>query len=180
MELQLVNVINVIDCANKEKSVADRLKTGEFLGFKKVIFDPEKIPNGTLIFKIPENLNSIYVTDQFVELVKKQKLKGFKFIEEWDSEFTEEMELAKQGKYQEKLKSIENNKGPEFSYEEAIKKVDSGLAVASDKWKMQQDKKGDFWLGQLGEDAEYHWLMPAFIPPVLLGYLWHEVDKSEL
>lgn len=64
--------------------------------------------------------------------------------------------------------------------EEALERVDQGQAVASGKWKMQLDEKGRFWLGDLNLELKYSWIMPIYIPPVLLGYRWHEVEKSEI
>lgn len=180
MEFIAVNVTNLIDCVDKERSVAKRLSSGGLLGYKKVVFIAEKIPADTMIFRLPESVLRIFVTDRFIELVKKHRLKGFQFTEVWDSEFTDEMEQEKQRKYKETLDAIEQNKGPECSYEDAVKKVQNGQAMASGKWKMQLDPQGRFWLGQLGEDAEYHWLMPAFMPPVLLGYMWHPVESSSI
>lgn len=183
MNFIALNVINIIDCVDKKRSEADILtSTGDFLGYKKVVFTSEKIPVNTLIFKIPDTgFSCTYVTDRFVELIKLHKLKGLKFIEVWNSEVTEEIQKEKHIKYQTVLEAIEQYKGPLCDYEEAMKNVQSGkAAMASGKWKMQLDDKGRFWLGQLGEDAEYHWLMPTFIPPVLLGFNWHEVERSSI
>lgn len=66
-----------------------------------------------------------------------------------------------------------------FTYEEALEHVNQGKAVVSGKWKMQLDSEGQFWLGELTLDLKYQWISPVFIPPVLLGYLWHEVEKTE-
>ncbi|QJD82592.1 imm11 family protein [Cohnella herbarum] len=181
LDLLLVNVTNIIDCVNSDKSTAKRLSTGAFICYLNHVFLPEKIPNDTLIFKLPETSETdVYVTDLFVNLVKKHKLKGCRFIELWDSEQTDEMETEKQITSQFTLEQIEKDKGTEFSYEVAVTKVLSGIAVASGKWKMQLDSKGRFWLGQLGEDAQYHWLMPVYMPPILLEYDWHEVGKSTI
>lgn len=178
-EVHLVNVTNVIDCVDKNRSISKRLPTETFIGYKEMYVNKELIPDSTHIFKIPElSISSIYVTDHFVELVNKNKLKGFVFTEILGTEFTEEMAQEKQQKYELMLANIEKNKGAEFSYDDAVDKVRLGLAAASGKWKMQQDSKGRFWLGQLTDDCEYSWIMPAYIPPILLGYQWHEIDKT--
>ncbi|WP_239616856.1 imm11 family protein [Cohnella mopanensis] len=184
MDFIALNVINLVDCADKARSEAKRLiSTGDFLGYKKVVFHAEKIPADTLIFKLPETSDSrVYVTDQFVELVKHHKLKGFQFKEVWDSnsECTEELEQEKQKRFQEILNAVQQYQGPKYNYEEAVKQVQNGKAMVSDRWKMQKDTKGRFWLGQLEDNAVYHWLMPTFIPPVLLGYMWHETNLSSI
>lgn len=180
MDFFAVNVINVIDCVDRQRSkVKTLISTGDSLGYEKIVFSSEKIPEHTLIFKVNGSLG-IYVTDHFIELVNLHKLKGFKFIEVWNSEITDEMELEKQKQYKDMLDSIEKNKGLECTYDEAMEVIQSGKAVASGKWKMQRDDRGRLWLGQLGEDCKYHWLMPVYIPPVLLGYMWHEVERSSI
>ncbi|CAM4436373.1 hypothetical protein [Paenibacillus tarimensis] len=166
----LVNVLNVIDCKDKTQSDS-----------KGAVFKGDLLPQDTHIFKTPIDMNSkVYATDHFVEIVRKNKLKGFDFIEVWDSEDNENMESERKRRYEEALNAINSMPGERFSYEEARDRVEQGKAVASDKWKMQLDKDGTLLLGQLKEDdGEYLWMVPHFIPPILLGNQWHEVDKRK-
>jgi hypothetical protein len=156
-------------------------KNHNFLGFNKLKFDFSKIPNDTYMFKFKEKAETrVYVTEAFKELVEQHQLQGLNFSVVYDSDFTEEMELEQQRRYESALLAIENGKGPEFSYEEAEKRVDENQAVASGKWKMQLDDKGRFWLGTLTLDLTYNWVRPKYIPPILLNYQWHEAENSEI
>ncbi|KHL92696.1 hypothetical protein QW71_27560 [Paenibacillus sp. IHB B 3415] len=105
---------------------------------------------------------------------------GLDFSVVYDSEFTEEMEQERQLKYEEALLVIERNKGEEFIYTEAEQRMDQGQAVGSGKWRMQFDDDGEFWLGELTLELIYRWGRPVYIPPILLGYTWHEVEKCEI
>ncbi|WP_379159267.1 imm11 family protein [Paenibacillus sp. sgz5001063] len=181
MDLYMLNVTNMLDCVDWKRSEVEWFKDKYFMGFIKLKFDLSKIPNDTYLFKIKETAKTtVYVTEAFKELVEQHQLKGLNFSLVEDSEFTEEMELEQQRRYESALLDIERNKGPEFTYEEAEARVDQNKAVASGKWKMQLDDKGRFWLGTLTLELEYNWVRPKYIPPILLGYQWHEVEKSEI
>ena len=69
---------------------------------------------------------------------------------------------------------IEANKGRKYSYEEARELVNQDLAFVSGKWKIQLNSKGQFVIGELLLDLTYQWLLPAYIPPILLGLQWHK------
>ncbi|WP_080835879.1 imm11 family protein [Cohnella massiliensis] len=181
LDLYMVNVTKVLDCVDWKRSDIQTFKDGSLAGFNKLVFDFEKIPEDTYIFKFKERATTlVFVTEAFKDLIESHKLKGLDFSEVYDSEFTEEKELEQKRNYELALAEIERNKGEEFSYEEALERVDQGQAVASGKWKMQLDEKGRFWLGNLNLELKYSWIMPIYMPPVLLGYRWHEVEKSEI
>ncbi|WP_059042048.1 imm11 family protein [Paenibacillus rubinfantis] len=181
INLYMINVTNVLDCVDWERSDVQTYKDGSLAGFNKLVFDFTKIPEGTYIFKFKERASTlVFVTELFKNLVESHKFKGLDFSEAYDSEFTEEKEQEQKQNYELALEEIERKKGEEFSYEEARERVDKGQAVASGKWKMQLDEKGRFWLGELTLDLTYQWIMPIYTPPILLGYLWHEVEKSEI
>ncbi|WP_434748252.1 hypothetical protein [Paenibacillus amylolyticus] len=57
--------------------------------------------------------------------------------------------------------------------------MDQGKTMISGRWKMKLDDQGQFWLGELLKDLSYQWMMPTYIPPVLLLESWHEVKSSE-
>ncbi|MBN2980382.1 MULTISPECIES: imm11 family protein [Cohnella] len=181
LDLYMINVTNVLNCVNWERSDVKLTTKGKFAGFNKLVFDFGKIPASTYMFKIKETVRiCVYVTEAFKNLIESQNLKGLDFSVVYDSEFTEEKELEQKRNYELALAEIERHKGEEFSYEEALERVDRGQAVASGKWKMQLDEKGRFWLGDLNLELKYSWIMPIYMPPVLLGYRWHEVEKSEI
>lgn len=181
MDLFMVNVTNILDCVDWQHSDVNRFEGEYFLGFNKLKFDFSKIPSDTYIFKFKETAaTQVYVTEAFKDIIDQHQLQGLSFSVVYDSDFTEEMELEQQRRYEAALLAIENSKGPEFSYEEAENRVDGNQAVASGKWKMQLDNNGKFWLGTLTLDLKYNWVRPKYIPPVLLGYQWHEVERSEI
>ncbi len=90
------------------------------------------------------------------------------------------MEEGQQSLYDTVLEEIERNKGEEYCYDDARELVDQGKTMASGSWKMQVDDQGRLWLGQLLKDLSYQWIMPTYIPPVLLLRSWHKVARVQL
>ncbi|MRN55975.1 imm11 family protein [Paenibacillus monticola] len=178
--IYMVNVINILDCIDWQSSEVDWFKEKYFMGFIKLRFNFSKIPNNIYLFKIKETSGTrVYITDAFKELIERNHLQGLDLSVVYDSDFTEEKEQEQQQNYEAALQAIENSKGPEFSYEEAELRVDQNKAVASGKWRMQLDDKGNFWLGDLTLELTYSWVRPVYIPPILLGYQWHETERSK-
>lgn len=177
--LYIMNVTNILECVDWVRSDIDKFSDGKFAGFNKLIFDFNKIPKNTYIFKIREAVTSIFITDIFKEIVVEKRMKGLDFSEVYDSEYIEEKEQQLMFNYDLAIAEIEREKGPEFSYEEALDKTHEGLAVASGMWKMQRDDQDRLWLGQLNLELSYQWLMPVYIPPILLTYSWHVVERSK-
>lgn len=181
LELYMINVTKVLDCVDWERSDIQKFKDGSLAGFNNLAFDFAKIPAETYMFKFKERASTlVFVTEAFKDLIESHKFKGLDFSEVYDSDFTEEKEQEQEQKFELALEEIERIKGVEFPYEEARERVNQGQAVASGKWKMQLDDKGRFWLGELLMDLTYQWIMPICMPPILLGYSWHEVEKSEI
>ncbi|MBJ6361121.1 imm11 family protein [Paenibacillus sp. GCM10012307] len=181
LELYMVNVTKVLDCVDWKRSDIRTYDDGEFAGFNKLVFDFSKIPEGTYMFKFRERTTTrVYITQALKELIERNKFKGLDFSVVHDSEYTEEKEQEKQRSFEAALSAIENSKGIEYTYDDARDKVESGKAFVSGKWKMQLDDKGRFWIGELMLDLTYQWLMPVYIPPILLGQLWHEAEKSKV
>lgn len=166
LDLYMINVTNVLDCVDWKRSDVRLTAKGEYAGFNKLVFDFEKIAPSMYMFKFKETARTrVYVTEAFKNLIENTKFKGLDFSFVYDSEFTEEKEQEQKRNYELALEEIERKKGKEFSYEEARERVDFGQAVASGKWKMQQDGKGTFWLGELTLDLTYQWIRPIYIPP---------------
>lgn len=179
LNLFAMNVINIVDCVDWSRSERKKYSDGSLGRITKLVFDSQKIPN-THIFKIKEMASTkVFVTESFKILIEKNNLKGLDFSMFYDSELTEEKEHQQQREYEAALEEIERSKGMEFSYEEALNKTHEGLAVASGKWKMQRDDQDRLWLGQLNLELSYQWLMPVYIPPILLTYSWHVVERSK-
>ena len=82
----VVNVVNVIDALDYEKSEFRRFSNGEIMDCIKYYFKPQ-IAESQHIFKIPlGNSINIFVSDEFKKRVEEAKLKGFIFAEVWNSE----------------------------------------------------------------------------------------------
>lgn len=181
LELYMINVLEIIDCVDWKRSDVMLTSKGQFAGFNKLVFDFNRIPENTYMFKIKEMAGVwVFVTSAFKEIIERHKIKGLDFSKVFDSEFTEKKEQEQKRNYEAALIDIEQRKGQEVAYDEAREKVEQGKAMASGKWKMQLDAKGRLWLGQLTLDLSYQWMRPTYIPPVLLGYRWHEVEKTEI
>ena len=179
IQLKIAHILFLDGAVDYTRSIPERSLRGVVNGFKKIAF-LEEIVSSRTIFKIPELSVSIFVSDQFRDTVLQSKLKGFEFIEVWDSEITEEMEIASQERYDAFLDEIEKSKGAEMNWSEAVVSIEGGKAVASGHWKMQYDKNGEMRIARLSLDCQYNWSSSPIIPPVLLGLKWHEVEKSDL
>ncbi|ETT53602.1 imm11 family protein [Paenibacillus sp. FSL H7-689] len=178
MELFILNVTNILDCVDYHRSDIGRFKDGSWARFNKLVFDPAKIPEGTCMFKIKETPGvQVFVTEKFKEWIEERKLKGLNFSVIYDSDFTKEMEEEQQRVYDAALEEIERNKGEEYSYDVARELVDQGETMASGPWRIRLEDQGRLWLGQLLQDLSYQWIMPVYIPPVLLLKSWHVVDR---
>lgn len=82
----LMNVINLLDALDEEKSEFKRYSSGKIMYCTKYVFREDIIRN-IHIFKIPQfPKTDILVTEGFVKLVQDNNLKGFEFEELWDSE----------------------------------------------------------------------------------------------
>lgn len=82
----LMNVINMIDALDMEKSEFKRYKDGRIMYCTKYVFKKDVIGNN-IIFKIPQfPVTDVLVTEEFVKLAKDNDLKGFIFEEFRDSE----------------------------------------------------------------------------------------------
>ncbi|WP_139997173.1 Imm43 family immunity protein [Paenibacillus paridis] len=176
MEFKFVNVTNVIDAIDYSKSIARRSLYGKLTSFEKISFIPKSVANQN-IFKIAEKpVSSVFVSDKFKNTVESAKLKGFDFIEVWDSERTDDIIQAELEKYNQLLSEIDRMKGEEFDWSAAVKKIDENKIVASGGWKMQKDNNGKLQIARLNSDCKYSWINSDIAPPILLGLLWHETD----
>ncbi|PGN40666.1 hypothetical protein CN962_28765 [Bacillus cereus] len=85
----IINVLNAIDAIDYEKAILKKLRSGLVIDFKKYAFLPNMVKNQT-IFKVYLNeilhIPSVFVSDEFRNTLLESDLKGFEFIEVWDSE----------------------------------------------------------------------------------------------
>ncbi|NUU74350.1 hypothetical protein [Paenibacillus xylanilyticus] len=112
--------------------------------------------------------------------MEKNKLKGLDFSVVYDLEKTEGEEQKQRIAYESVLEQIEQNKGEEFSYDEARELISKGYSMASGAYKMQLDDQERFWLGDLTKALMYQWIMPVYIPPVLLLQKWHKIEPFNI
>lgn len=79
----ILNVINIINCLNEDLSEISYAPDipNKILGIWKAVFDIKKIPENTIIFKVPQETGPIYVTDTFVQYIRQHQLTGVGF--EW-------------------------------------------------------------------------------------------------
>lgn len=171
-KLTLINVFNVMDAIDYDRSIPERRLSGRVKGFKKLNFKLEAI-NSRNLFKTPESGIRIYATDNFRDAVLASKLGGLEFVEVWDSERNDEMEIEDQRRYEVYLEEIEKNKGIEYNWEEAVELINRGKVVISGPWKMKVDENEVIQIARLSMDCNYNWINSNIIPPILLGLKWH-------
>ena len=84
----ILNVLNIIDCVNRENSIfklwteADNRpdKLGGFRTIDKLVLDRSKVPNGVHIFRIKYSIVETIVTKELAEEFKKNNIKGFNLL----------------------------------------------------------------------------------------------------
>lgn len=127
----VVNIVNVIDALDYEMSEFKRFETGEISRCTKYHFKPQIVKEQHIFKILFKNSIDIFVSDKFKKRVEEFKLKGFIFVEVWNSEEdstrdvleskaedikAESMSLKLQG---ETLKEKEKEVYPDISEEEA-------------------------------------------------------------
>ncbi|MGN4614554.1 imm11 family protein [Bacillus cereus group sp. MYBK71-2] len=85
----VVHVLNVLDAIDSNKAIFKKLITGLVIGCEKFAFIPNIVHN-EMIFKVYINQRihptSVFVSDELRNTILESDLKGFEFIEVWDSE----------------------------------------------------------------------------------------------
>ncbi|WAI14288.1 imm11 family protein [Bacillus cereus] len=85
----IINVLNAIDAVDYEKAILKKLRFGLVIDFKKYAFLSNMVKNQT-IFKVYLNeilhIPSVFVSDELRNAILESDLKGFEFVEVWDSE----------------------------------------------------------------------------------------------
>ncbi|MHA0858472.1 imm11 family protein [Paenibacillus sp. CMAA1364] len=86
-EMYFVKVKNIQDFIDMSNPVEKRINYGYFSEY--VHINREMVDHSTPIFRMPPHLKTrIYVTDEFKKAVEDNKLKGFHFVEVWDTEYS--------------------------------------------------------------------------------------------
>ena len=77
------NVTTVIDGLDEQRSIMERFTDGGVMAIESYTFKPATL-SGAKIFKIPQLPRAhVYVTDSFIEPVRRAELLGFVFRELW-------------------------------------------------------------------------------------------------
>lgn len=85
-EYYLINVLNLLNGIDYNKSIITRFNDGSIMRFEKYAFSLDKV-KGEHIFKIiDEPRKAPFVSDEFRNKVIQEGLTGFLFTEVWDSE----------------------------------------------------------------------------------------------
>lgn len=81
-EVWLFNATTVIDALDTERSQIAYFDDGSILAIERHAFKTDVIGEAE-IFKLPMRASPVYVTDVFVDRVRKANLRGVTFIEVW-------------------------------------------------------------------------------------------------
>lgn len=175
----LCNVVKVIDDIDENKSISMYAKSGKFIKYEKIVFNNSILDQEQelTIFKINKiSGKACFATDKFKKLIEQFKLSGPDFELIWDSELDQDEELNKNIKYEEIIEKI--NRDPELvlNWEEAIEKLKEGNAAISDQWQIKYDQNETIILGMLNSDLTYDFIIPMYIPPILLDLKWKQIN----
>jgi hypothetical protein len=176
-ELYLVNVRSVLDIVDMSNPVERKIKYGYFSEF--VHIHPEKIDTDVHIFKIPQHLGSrIYVSETFKNVVETNKLKGFHFVEVWDTDNSEELRKERLKQYDIYFEgSSSRNKLP---YSDAWKLVSEKKIMVRNQKNIIHNKEGTILFGEIFEDESIQWIDPIYIPPLFLELEWMVYEVVEI
>ncbi|WP_236838937.1 imm11 family protein, partial [Caldalkalibacillus salinus] len=171
-----VNVIRLTECFNRDEAklvIEDKYNIVVVKEILEYSFHKECIEQET-IFKLKEKLGEIYVTDTFKNRVEEAGLVGFEFHEVWDSEKDYSLEEAEPV-----MPDIHPIQEGDYSFNEAWKMAEQGeVAAASGEWKVKKSKDGQHMIIGKWTGEKYEYLIPHFIPPILLDMKWKIVNKE--
>jgi len=77
-QLYAVNVLNVLDCLDIVRSdvLFDPSEPGRIVDVIRFVFEPNKLPADPVIFKIPEDTGSVFVSQAMVDVIVACQLTG--------------------------------------------------------------------------------------------------------
>lgn len=103
LELTVLNILEVYNCIDKERSEWARLPTGQPYRLVKPAFVPQQ-PGSSTLFKIPEQNTTVYCweqtgkgEDEFKACVEANKLTGLRFKLVWSDEEPRPAQKRKKG-----------------------------------------------------------------------------------
>jgi hypothetical protein len=168
-----LNVLQVIDAIDYEKSTFRKLPNGKLLTVKEYVFKPDCLM-GIDIFKDPYFTTNVYVSDRFRQTVLDNKLTGFDFIELWDSDTSLEIEALEPLEWQDPIV------GDTITFSEAMKFAEkTGQIYRSGKWRMKFNDKGNLLIGELDNRGQAFYDNLVYIPPILFTQKWYLDIKTK-
>ena len=82
-----MNIMNVLDLLDAEKSIIKRLSSGKIIDIKKYSFDEKILSINSNLFQLHHVSRSlIFVNEKTKQLIESAGLEGFIFTQVWDSE----------------------------------------------------------------------------------------------
>lgn len=175
-ELFMVKVNRVQDFVDMSNPVQRRINYGFFSDY--VHIHPEKIDENVHIFRKPQRSTSfIYVSDVLKQAVEANKLKGFHFVEIWDTDNTEDAEkerLKRYDIYYEGLSSRER-----VSFHDAWRMVSHEGKIVRNNNKMIRNSEGVILIGEIFADETVSWIDPTYIAPLYFDLQWIVYEGSE-
>jgi hypothetical protein len=165
-----LNVLQVIDAIDYEKSTFRKLSNGKLLTVKEYVFKPDCLM-GVDIFKVPYFTTNVYVSDRFRQTVLDNNLTGFEFIELWDSEARDYNDLPEPIEWQDPF-------GKEvYTFSEAMSLAEStGQVFRSRRWRLKYNAQGNLEIGETDIQGNIYFDVLVIIPPILLTQKWY-LDK---
>ncbi|MFC4321426.1 imm11 family protein [Litchfieldia salsa] len=171
------NVVNVLDCIDEDHAEVRLFDDGQVMKYTRYAFLEDKIKDEDL-FKILVHdskrilKTKVFVSDRFREAVLEAGLKGFEFIEVWDST-----------NYEKKISTVHEEK---FLQDHSIEWHTFELAselvrkhnkiVLSGEWAIRLGNEQQIQIGHMQEDGTYLWLNPIYYPPVFIEMKWRILE----
>lgn len=173
----LLRPLSVLNCIDRDRSKKTSVGVDEYsLALYEEIVGEHRIFNMIL----PDNhwmLPYPYVTDELKEKIE-EHLTGYQLIEIWDSEMSWE---EKEFKFEQMSREVDESLVEVFDFDVARKYVikNKGKWAYSGKWALKVNEENDVCLGELQVDGTYHWMVPIYYPPIILGLRWGVMEKRE-
>lgn len=174
-ELFLVKVNRVQDIVDMSNPVERRINYGFFSDF--VHIHPEKVEEDAHIFRVPQRTSYVYVSDFFKQAVETNKLKGFQFIEIWDTNHTEDVRkerLKRFDIYYEGLSLREK-----VSFHEAWSMVSKEGKMVRNNNKIIKKSEGAILIGEIFANETVRWVDPTYIAPLYMDLQWIVYGENE-
>lgn len=169
-----MHVLNVVSCIDEENTPEERARNKEF-EFHENLAAPHHI------MRVKGNKSNYvvpypFVSDYIHNIIIQSELQGYQMVESWDSTYSWKQ---KEADFQQMVQEVNRSLITTFTYEKAVNYVkQNNMTVYNGKWAMRLNKDGELLLGNLLLDGSYSWMIPMYIPPVLLYEVWGIKDPN--